>query len=249
MRKIDIDCTPVTLSLSKGDAVRGSTSSPRTTVIALLFFSLASFFSPPAHAATLLVDDFEDEDGAKNLLGNRCNVFIKAPSKAMLSQRKDTIEGKETQALMVRYDKRNTGGPYDSGGWCGFYTLLKSPPALVAPTPENPNPKPLGEQYRDGAAYKKITFWTRGEKGDENFVVGLSDRHWDKIGDSVKSDEIGKYLSGGKLTTQWQKASIPLDEYFLDYSQLASISVVFEGDLFPETGHTGTIYIDNIALE
>ena len=78
----------------------------------------------------------------------------------------------------------------------------------MAPTPDNPNPPPADETYFDGTPYKVITFWVRGEKGDENFVVGLSDRHWDRIGDSVKSQEIGKYLPEGKITTLWQKATI-----------------------------------------
>ena len=210
--------------------------------------ALAASCAAPAWAAQVMVDDFNSGE-IKNLLGNRSNVFIKAPSKAMVSFREAMVDGKKTQALMIRYDKRNSGGPFDSGGWCGYYTLLKSPAALVAPTEENPNPDPLPEQYMDGSSAKAIVFWVRGEKGDENFVVGLSDRHWDKIGDSVKSEEIGKYLPSGKLTTDWQKAVVPLDEFFLDYSQLASISIVFEGDLFPETGHTGVIYIDDLALE
>ncbi|MDO8729660.1 MAG: hypothetical protein Q7J69_00510 [Candidatus Omnitrophota bacterium] len=209
---------------------------------------LSVFWTAAVAAAPVMVDDFNSGE-IKNLLGNRSNVFIKAPSKAMVSFREETVGGKKSQVLMVRYDKRNSGGPFDSGGWCGYYTLLKSPAALVAPTEENPNPEPLPEQYMDGSAYKAIVFWVRGEKGDENFVVGLSDRHWDKIGDSVKSEEIGKYLPAGKLTTDWQKAKIPLDEFFLDYSQLASVAIVFEGDLFPETGHSGVVYIDDLALE
>ena len=221
----------------------------RTQVwLGLFAMTLAVSWTAPARAAQVLVDDFNSGE-IKNLLGNRSNVFIKAPSKAMVSFREEAVNGKKTSVPMVRYDKRNSGGPFDSGGWCGYYTLLKSPAALVAPTAENPNPEPLPEQYLDGSQYKAITFWVRGEKGDENFVVGLSDRHWDKIGDSVKSEEIGKYLPAGKLTTDWQKASIPLDEFFLDYSQLASVAIVFEGDLFPETGHAGVVYIDDLALE
>ena len=216
---------------------------------AVLFSVLAfALQAAPVLAAPLWVDDFNSGE-IKNLLGNRSNVFIKAPSKAMVSFREETVGGKKTQVQMLKYDKRNTGGPFDSGGWCGWYTILKSPAALVAPTPDNPNPEPLPEQYLDGSKYKAIKFWVRGEKGDENFVVGLSDRHWDKIGDSVKSEEIGKYLPAGKLTTDWQQANIPLDEFFLDSTQLASISIVFEGDLFPETGHAGVIYIDDIVLE
>ena len=213
-----------------------------------MLVAAALLFATSAHAA-MLVDDFEGDESAKNKLGNRANVFIKAPSKAMVSPRKEKVQGKESQVLMIRYDKRNTGGPFDSGGWCGYYTLLKAPGALVAPTPDNPNPEPTGEQYLDGSPYKVITFWVKGENGDENFVVGLSDRHWDKIGDSVKSEEIGKYLPSGKLTKDWQKATVPLDEFYLDYTQLASVSIVFEGDLFPETGNTGTVYIDDLSLE
>ena len=40
-----------------------------------------------------------------------------------------------------------------------------------------------------------------------------------------------------------------MDEFFLDYTKLAAISIVFEGELFPESGHAGTVYIDNISLE
>ena len=214
-----------------------------------LFLVLSVLRPMPAVAAPLVVDDFEGGSDAKNKLGNRSNVFIKVPSKAMVSVREETVEGKKSRVLMIRYGKRKTGGPFDSGGWCGWYTLLKSPPALVAPTPENPNPPPAEDQYVDASGYKSLTFWTRGEKGDENFVIGLSDRHWDKIGDSVKSQEIGKYLPAGKLTTQWQKATIPLDEFFIDYAQLAGISVVFDGDLFPDPGHAGTVYIDELILE
>jgi len=107
----------------------------------------------------------------------------------------------------------------------------------------------MEEQYLDGADYQAVTFWVRGARGDENFVVGLADRYWDKVGDSVKSQEIAQYLPAKKLTTDWQKATIPLEEFFVDHSQLASIAIVFEGDLFPETGHAGTVYIDNVALE
>ncbi|MBI3318014.1 MAG: hypothetical protein HYZ90_02555 [Candidatus Omnitrophica bacterium] len=206
------------------------------------------FLIESAAAAPLLVDDF-DGDEIKNKLGNRANVFIKAPSKAMVSRREETLDGKKSQVLLLRYEKKNIGGPFDSGGWCGYYTLLKSPGALVAPTPEDPEPPPQEEQYLDGNAFKAITFWVRGEKGDENFVVGLSDRHWDRVGDSVKSQEIGKYLKAGKVTAEWQKATVPLDEFFLDHGQLASVSIVFEGDLFPESGHAGTVYLENIALE
>lgn len=210
---------------------------------------LATGYQQPATAfATLLIDDFEGDE-IKNRIGNRANVFIKAPSKAMMSLREDRIQEQPTRVLMLRYVKKNTDGPFGTGGWCGYYTLLKSPGALVAPTPDDLNPEPVAEQFLDSTSYKALTFWVRGEKGDENFVVGLSDRHWDRVGDSVKSEEIGKYLPAGELTAQWQRAQIPLDDFFVDSTQLAAVSVVFEGDLFSEAGHEGTVFLDDIALE
>jgi hypothetical protein len=201
-----------------------------------------------AYAAPLLVDDFEGEE-VRNRLGARANVYVRAPSRVMISRTEQEVQGKRSNILILRYDKKAEGGPYNLGGWCGYYTLLKMPGYLVAPTEENPNPEPVGEQYLDGSGFTAITLRVRGETGSENFAVGLADRHWDRVGDSVKSEEIGKYLPAGKLTAEWQKATIPLDSFFLDYSRLASISICFEGDLFPEGRGTGTVYIDDITLE
>jgi len=195
----------------------------------------------------LIVDDFE-AGTITNALGSRTNVFLKAPSKAMVSFRRDTREGKPTTVLMIRYDKKSEGGPNDLGGWCGYYTLLKkSHPALVV---QGVGPAELQEDvYFDGSQYRAITLWVKGEKGGENFALGVADAHWDKIGDSVKSQEIGKYLPAGKITTDWQKAVVPLDEFFIDYSRLSSIAVSFESDCFPEGMGAGKIYVDDLALE
>ena len=210
-------------------------------------FIVCCLTADAAWAKGLLVDDFEGQ-GIQNRLGGRTNVYVRAPSRVMMSRAMEDIQGRKTQALLVRYDKKSEGGPYNMGGGCGYYTLLKMPGYLVAPTSENPSPAPVGEQYLDGSKFQAITFWVRGQTGQENFMVGLSDRHWDQVGDSVKSEEIGKYLSSGKLTTTWQKAVIPLNTYFVDFTKLASISICFEGELFPE-GSTGTIYLDDIMME
>ena len=101
----------------------------------------------------------------------------------------------------------------------------------------------------DGTGYKTLTFWVKGEKGGENFMIGLADRHWDKIGDSLKSEEIGKYVPAGKITTEWQKATIPLDVFFLDYGKLSSVAISFESDCFPEGKGEGVVYIDDITFE
>jgi len=200
-------------------------------------------------ADKLVVDDFEGEE-IVNKLGNRANVFVKAPSRIMISKRQDTIEGNPTNVLMLHYDKQSEGGPYGTGGWCGYYTLLKSPATLVAPSEGAAEPaQPAEDTYMDGTGYKTLTFWVKGEKGGENFMIGLADRHWDKIGDSLKSEEIGKYVPAGKITTEWQKATIPLDVFFLDYGKLSSVAISFESDCFPEGKGEGVVYIDDITFE
>lgn len=184
-------------------------------------------------ANVFLVDDFTGEE-IKNSVGSRANVYTRAPSRIMISRRDDMINGSQKKVLMIKYDKKNTGGPNGMGGWCGYYTLIKD--------------EKTG-RYLDGTAYKYVTFWVKGEKGDENFMVGVADEHWDKIGDSLKAEGIGMYLEKGKITAEWQKVKVPLDLFFLDHATLSSISINFEADCFPEGAGTGVVYIADIALE
>ncbi len=182
-----------------------------------------------AWAATLLVDDFEG--GGSNKIGGRSNTYVMAPSRALaLSSDREAHGG--AKSLMLRYDKKPKGGPYDSGGWCGYYTLLKS-----------------GSRFFDGTPYQAVTFWVKGAVGGENFVLGLADRHWEEVGDSVKSEPIGKYLPEGKITTSWQRASVPLDTFMLEMRELASLAVCFEGSVFPGGEGRGTVYLDDLTLE
>jgi len=177
----------------------------------------------------LLIDDFEE--GATNKLGGRANQYVMEPSRALaLRVKEQTKNG--AGALMLKYDKKAKGGPHDTGGWCGYYTLLKT-----------------GSRYFNATPYTALTFWVKGETGNENFVVGVADRHWDEVGDSVNSEPIGKYLEAGKLTTEWQKAAIPLDTFFVDMTRLASVAICFEGSVLPGGAGKGTVYLDDFMLE
>jgi len=179
--------------------------------------------------AELLIDEF---DRSTNFLGGRSSVYQQEPSRALAIESPSEFYGSGGQSLMIKYDKKGQGGPYGAGGWCGWYTLLKK-----------------GEAYFDATSYKTLTFYVKGANGNENFKVGMADRHWDRVGDSVKSEEIGKYLSAGNITTEWQKAAIPLDAFFIDFKELASVAICFEGDCFPDGVGKGTIYIDQLKLE
>ena len=200
---------------------------------AALFLLFVAGIQPAAWAAdsehpTLLIDDFE---GSANKLGGRSNTYVQEPSRALALKTKDQFHA-GAAGLMIKFDKKAKGGPYDSGGWCGYYTLLKT-----------------GSRCFDATPYQAISFWVKGTTGDENFVVGVSDKHWDEVGDSVKSEPIGKYLPSGQLTKEWQKAVIPLSTFMVDLKELASIAVCFEGSVLPGGAGTGTIYIDDLMFE
>ena len=199
------------------------------SILFLLFTHNSQLTTHNCYAEPTYVDHFEK---SINLLGGRTSVYEQAPSRALAVTTDKEHYGAGSRSLALRYDKKNTGGPYGGGGWCGYYSILKT-----------------GPKYFDAAGFTRLTFWVKGEKGDENFVVGLSDRHWEQVGDSVKSEEIGVYLQDRKVTTEWQQAVIPMDVFFIDMKELASLAISFESDGFPEGKGTGVVYIDEIAFE
>ena len=202
-------------------------------VVLLTFcFSLTSNWqltTDNCYAEPFYADHFEK---ATNLLGGRTSVYEQAPSRAMASDTDREHYGPAGKSLVIRYDKQNTGGSNGAGGWCGYYSVLK-----------------VGPKYFDASGYTKLTFWVKGDKGGENFKVGMADRRWEQVGDSVKSEEIGAYLKDKKITTEWQQAAIPLDAFFIDMKEVASFSICFESECFPDGKGQGTIYIDEIAFE
>ena len=178
-------------------------------------------------AEKLLIDDFESKT---NALYSKSAVYNKLPSEAKKgNSKKEKFSGEKS--LFLGYKKMKEG-------WCGYYVKLIS-----------------GKNYFDGTKYSKITFMVKGKRGDENFQVGLADKTWDEMEDSVKSDDIGNYLPDGKVTTEWQKAEIPLKTYVekrdgdFDLSQLGSIAICFETACFPDGTGKGVIYVDDLTLE
>jgi len=166
----------------------------------------------------------------KNLLGGRCAPYWRPPSKIMMS--KGIEYGRKNSGLRLTYKQVNVGGAYGQGGWCGYYTLLVR-----------------DDRYFDASAYTFLTFWVRGENGGERFQVGVADKQLGMIEDNVKSKPIEEYLPAKKVTTEWQKAVIPLNDMFVDYNLVHSISINFEASLFDADENNGTVYIDDLAFE
>lgn len=181
----------------------------------------------------LLIDDFNSAE-RKNILGNRSNTYQMAPSTTLIDFQTDTIEGVKSGVIRIEFDKKNKGGPHWKGGWCGYYTMLKD---------ENT------DSYLNASNFNYVSFWVKGETGRENFAIGLADKRWDELGDSVKSNQVTYYAKNSKLNKTWQKVKIPLEEFTIDKHKLASLSICFESFCFPNGDGYGSVYIDNIALE
>ena len=200
-----------------------------TVFCCLLLVSCCLSLASSVSAEELVVSHF---DKRTNELGGNSSIYQQAPSKAVVTLVSEGAYDAGGRALKLDYDKKGVGGPYGKGGWCGFYTLLKQ-----------------DDKYFNVSRFKTLHVWVKGTKGDENFRVGLADKQWDQLGDSVKSEDIGKYLPAGKITTEWQEATIPLEVFYLDLSELASIVVAFESDCFPGGTGQGTVYLDEMVLK
>ena len=94
-----------------------------------------------------------------------------------------------------------------------------------------------------------MTFQVKGVNGGESFKIGVADESWDQREDSMKSEKVDVYLDEGKVTTEWQKAKIPLEDFWVDTKKLASIAICFEADCFSEGGGKGTVFIDDVQFE
>ncbi|NKB25965.1 MAG: hypothetical protein GKR87_16755 [Kiritimatiellae bacterium] len=186
----------------------------------LVFSEIPDAEQMPA-STVLIIDDMEKKN---NVLGGKCGVYQRAPSRAMYYKKSDDTG--TNSVLTLKYLKKNEGGPYGNGGWCGYYTV----------SPE----------YLDLSDYSKITFRVRAE-GADGFKFGVTDKAWEMKGDSVKVN-LKNYLPQGKVTTEWQKAEIPMDEGFVDWELIHAFSFNVEGESFIEGGK-GTIYIDDIKAE
>jgi hypothetical protein len=180
-------------------------------------------------AEQFMVDDFEQQG---NALYSKSNIYKKdgAPSDAKKG-RTDKEFSSGQYSLYVAYKK-------EAEGWCGYYIQLIS-----------------GGKYFDSTPYTKLTFMVKGKAGGENFQIGMADEYWFKQDDSVKSDDITKYLPAGQVTTEWQKAEIPLSVFVdkrggeFDLTKLGSVAFCFETTCFPDGTGKGVIYLDDVAFE
>jgi hypothetical protein len=164
-----------------------------------------------------LLDDFDASD--VNLLGRKANAYKKLPSVCRFERVQEEHFGPSGRALKLTYNKESTG-------WCGYYTLLNQ----------------IDGEYYDLRPYKAVSFMVKGQKDGEEFEIGMADKNWIIIGDSLKAGSVKKYLPNG-ITTQWQEVVIPLEDFgLLDFSEMGSFVINFY-----EKGE-GVIYIDDLKF-
>lgn len=164
-----------------------------------------------------ILDDFDASD--VNLLGRKTNAYKKLPSVCKFERTDEEHYGPAGRALRLSYTKESTG-------WCGYYTLLNQ----------------IDGEYYDLRPYKSVSFMVKGKNGGEEFEMGMADKNWVIIGDSLKAGSIRKYLPKG-VTKEWQEVVIPLEDFgLLDFSEMGSFVINFY-----EKGE-GTIYIDDLKF-
>lgn len=164
-----------------------------------------------------VLDDFDASD--VNLLGRKTNAYKKLPSVCKFERTDEEHYGPVGRSLKLSYVKESTG-------WCGYYTLLNQ----------------IDGEYYDLRPYKSVSFMVKGAKGGEEFEMGMADKNWVIIGDSLKAGSVKKYLLKG-VTTEWQEVAIPLEDFgLLDFSEMGSFVINFY-----EKGE-GTIYIDDLKF-
>jgi hypothetical protein len=123
--------------------------------------------------------------------------------------------------------------PLKEPGWAGCYSTLKK-----------------GDDYFSAVRFRYLTFWIRGEKGDEKLQVALIDRRSQESGNQNMSGSIEAFTERGAIDSEWQKARIPLDIFQVDLSELYQVVLLVDNKLYDSIkARKVTVYIDDLALE
>lgn len=148
-------------------------------------------------------------------------AYAKPPSFISSSLEKVNNEDETNSCLRLAYSKQ-------PNSWCGWVTVLAADGNFI-----------------DASEYSHITFKVRGSEGGETFTVGLADKKWYGLDDSVQSKDIASYLPG-EVTTNWQNVRIPFNHFpDIKFMELASVGIHFNN----RQSMSGAIFIDNLHIE
>ncbi len=165
----------------------------------------------------LLLDNYDFN--YLNLLGRKTNTYKKLPSVCQHVLDEEVFYGERGRSLRIDYDKQGTG-------WSGYYSMLNQ----------------VDGDWFDLSEFDRVSFMVKGAKGGETFEIGMADRNWVVIGDSLKGGAVEDYLPGG-ITTEWQEVVIPLSNFgLLDLTEMGSFVINFTKK------QRGTIWIDDLKF-
>ena len=88
---------------------------------------------------------------------------------------------------------------------------------------------------KDMSAYENLVFWVKGKNGGENFKIGVGD------GESETFLPITDYIT---ITTEWQKVSIPLNDFA--GVNLSSVKIPWDAYFSKDFTDNAEIYVDYI---
>lgn len=186
------------------------------------------------------IQDFSNE---KTDMKGVSGTYQNSPSRISCQITSSAAYGKgKGKGLEIWYDKKNSGGKFGKGGFCGYFMLLTKHPKS-----ENRNITDI--KFFDASKYRYLTFRVKAYAGDENFKIGIADQMHAANDDSYKSNDVTDYTEGGRIGRDWQKVKIPLSDFFVDTQALYAVSICFEGSCFPDGISSGKILIDEIQFE
>jgi hypothetical protein len=195
----------------------------RKIIFLIAVGSLFLILIPNLEAKEDILKVWDFNQGIANHLNGFYNTFEKKPSSATTSFNYEIKRGKGGKSLEIDYFK--------DGGFCGVWMHLFNS--------EAPEEK---RKFVDASTYPYLSFFVRGKRGGEDFSVQMADVEWLKKEDSLSAGRVSEYLAKG-ITTEWQEVVIPIEDFGLETTQLATL--VFN---FTEGGK-GTIFIDDISFK
>lgn len=177
--------------------------------------------TPPFDGNTLVVHG--PGDGNRNRLGGFFNAFQSSPSwsDATLAASPD---GRRSLKLSFRRAAE---------GFCGMWMHLFD---YTRP--------PDRREYLDATPFDVLSFWVRGETGDEELLLKIADVEWELKEDALAIGRLGDFVPAGRIEAEWQRAVIPLHRLPARVVRSALASIVLEGAV--EGG--GTVYIRQLAF-
>jgi hypothetical protein len=110
----------------------------------------------------------------------------------------------------------------------------------------------LGEENASLSNFNGIVFWVKGDTGGETLKAEMKTLGCNSAGRSNASIYINDFISGGVITTSWQKVTIPMANFanISNFSKLNEFTLVFEHDqsVLNSSPLSGAVYVDAIKF-